>query len=145
MLGGEVFVRTFLFYGTEIISETDCKTDCKPLFPHPRWSQWLSNETGGIVYSRLPRATRACFLVCIRSPKLRIPEIVGWVVCNLIDELGVLQRGIQIFNLWALEGDKAGLEEIDEGYMHFIFEGARVTTFPKLKLALSLWNLNRLR
>lgn len=59
-----VYVRVFLFHGTQKIAESEKMTKAIPVVESPRWMQWLmadfNKET---VLNALPRAVRLAFLL----------------------------------------------------------------------------------
>eukprot|EP01083_Nonionella_stella_P098819 277967_1 len=94
-----LFVRTFLFYGTTKIEASDFTSRSVPYSHYPRWMEWLTSADKSIRLKKLPRTTRACFLLFGTVPE-KPPHLLGWVCTSLVDERGFLLCGKQEFKLW---------------------------------------------
>lgn len=99
----EIFVRTFLFYGTNIIRDSCWESDKAPAQSSVRWMQWLESEDAGhsIWLDNLPRATRIALCLCQRSAgDVEKDRLLSWVVINMIDECGQLESGTKCLKMW---------------------------------------------
>ncbi|MES1920628.1 hypothetical protein MHBO_002280, partial [Bonamia ostreae] len=102
-LNDSICVKTFLFFGNKIIKETNSKTVYKKIQPKfaTIWNERIGFANRSIKINRLPRSTKAAFLVCSKRLTDR-NEIVAWIVVNLINEWGQMLSKKQKFNLWTL-------------------------------------------
>lgn len=100
-----VSIKTFLFYGSRVITQTVSSTRTKTIKLNNLSVFWMENigfKDGYVAYNTLPRATKIAFLVYFR--KAEKSEVVAWGVRNLIDEYGRLSTGRKTLNLWPSGG-----------------------------------------
>lgn len=94
-----LYVRVFLFYGCKNVAEPQ-QSDVQELASDPRWHQWLVYRD--LTLASVPRGARLGFILCGR--KIAKPEkeiMLGWVVHQLVDEVGHLSRGRLALRLWS--------------------------------------------
>jgi phosphatidylinositol-4,5-bisphosphate 3-kinase len=118
---GSIWVECYLFMGFDVVEESKFTTEERAHCLSPRWREWHSTST--YTYADLPRAVRVGFQVWGKTDeKDSKPVRLGFVVQNLVNELGVLLTGQHSFGLWGIEDHEGGHGKKEKEDPYFIFK-----------------------